>query len=155
MHNLYVVQPLKESTLSFCLACDERNNTFTAQNVLQRWIYIYNKLKKRGVNIISFAADGDSGLMHAMQANSECFLPWMFGSQSCEIVFHFLQRMTGTFSTSVYFSLLGKLQRLHKLYIQEECQSKAGNASGICFPKQEECGHKKDGSKQYKKTYEA
>ena len=59
--------------------------------------------------------------------------------------------MTGTFSTVVNFSLLGMLQRLHKLYIQEECQSKTGSASGICFPRQEKYGRKKDGNKQYEK----
>ena len=63
---MYVVQPLKESTPSFCLACLGTDNKFTAQVTLQRWAYIYNELKKRGVKIISFAADGDSRLMCAM-----------------------------------------------------------------------------------------
>ncbi len=73
------------------------------------------------------------------------------GSQSCERVFRSLRSMTGTFSTVVNFSLLGMLQRIHKLNIQEECQSKTGNASGISFPRQDKFGHKKDGSKQYEK----
>ena len=90
-------------------------------------------------------------LRDEMKANSECFLPWMLGSQSCERVFRSLRSMTGTFSTVVNFSLLGMLQRLHKLYIQEECQSKTGSASGICFPRQEKYGRKKDGNKQYEK----
>ena len=64
---IYVVQPLKESTPSFCLACLGTDNKFTAQVILQRWAYIYNELKKRGVKIISFAADGDSHLMRAMR----------------------------------------------------------------------------------------
>ena len=83
--------------------------------------------------------------------NSECFMPWLMGSQSCERVFRSLRSMTGTFSTIVNFSFLGMLQRLHKLNIQEECQSKAGKASGICFPRQEKYGHKKDGSKKNEK----
>ena len=57
---LYVAQPLKKDTASFCLACIGTNNKFTAQQVLQRWDYIYTELTKRGVKIFSFAADGDS-----------------------------------------------------------------------------------------------
>ena len=37
---LYVVQPLKKDTPSFCLLCVGTNNKFTAQEVLQRWKYI-------------------------------------------------------------------------------------------------------------------
>ena len=83
------------------------------------------------------------------QVNSECFLPWMLGSQSCERAFRSLRSMTGTFSTVVNFTMLGMLQRLHKLHIQEECQSKSGDCSGICFPRQERYGSKKDGIKTY------
>ena len=64
---MYVVQPLKESTPSFCLASVGTNNKFTAKEVLQTWTYIYSKLKKRKVDVISFAADGDSRLMRAMR----------------------------------------------------------------------------------------
>ena len=72
-----------------------------------------------------------------MKANSKCFLPWMLGSQSCERVFRSLRSMTGTFSTVVNFSLVGMLQRLHKLYIQEECQSKTRGAT-VAFAFQDE-----------------
>ena len=42
------------------------------------------------------------------------------------------------------------LQRLHKLHIQEECQSQSGDCSGICFPRLERYGSsKKDGKKTY------
>ena len=41
------------------------------------------------------------------------------------------------------------LQRLHKLHIQIECQSKSGDATGICFPRQNKYGNQKDGSKTY------
>ena len=57
--------------------------------------------------------------------------------------------MTGTFSTVVNFSLLGMLQCLHKLHIQEECQSKTGDALGIFFPHQEKYSCQKDGNKKY------
>ena len=88
-------------------------------------------------------------LRDKFQADSECFLPLMLGSQSCERVFRSLRSMTGTFSTVVIFSMLGMLQRLHKLHIQIECQSKSENASGICFPRQERYGRRKDGSKTH------
>ena len=35
------------------------------------------------------------------------------------------------------------LQCLHKLHIQEECQSKTGCALRICFPRQKKVGDKK------------
>ena len=67
---LYVAQPLKKDTASFCLACIGTNNKFTAQQVLQRWDYIYTELTKRGVKIVSFAADGGSRLIRAMRVTS-------------------------------------------------------------------------------------
>ena len=74
------------------------------------------------------------------------FLPWMLGSQSCERTFRALRSMTSTFSTMINFSVLGLLQRLHKLYIQEELQSQTEKDShGISFPRQEKYGKKKDG----------
>ena len=66
------------------------------------------------------------------------FVLWSFGSQACE----------RTFSTVINFSMLGLLQCLHKLHIQEELQSAtAKKEHGIKFPRQEVFGNKKDGSK--------
>ena len=82
--------------------------------------------------------------------NNDSFVPWMLGSQSCERTFCSLRSMTGTFSTIVNFSMLGLLQRLHKLYIQEELQSQTEIAShGIYFPRLEKYGKKKDGCSSY------
>jgi hypothetical protein len=55
----------------------------------------------------------------------EVFVPWLMGSQSCEQTFRSLRSMTGNFSTIINFSMLGMLQRLHKLSIKEELQSQS------------------------------
>lgn len=69
------------------------------------------------------------------------FLPWHFGSQSCEKMFRALRSMTGTFSTIINFSLLGLLRRLHKLHIQEELQSKEEASSTILIPRLKKLPH--------------
>ena len=84
---------------------------------------------------------------------SSSFVPWNFGSQSCERMFRALRSMTSTFSTVINFSMMGILQRLNKLYIQEELHSHvAKEEHGIRFPRQEVFGRKKDGSRQYTNT---
>ena len=50
---LYVVQPLKEGTPSFCLAYMGTNNKFTAKEVLQRWKHIQLELTKRGIKVLN------------------------------------------------------------------------------------------------------
>ena len=62
---VYMAQPLKEGTPSVCLGCIGTDNTFTAQEVLQR-CYMHNETAKRGVRISSFSAEGDSRCLHAM-----------------------------------------------------------------------------------------
>ena len=66
-----------------------------------------------------------------------------------KMVFCFLRSMTGTFSTVVNFNILGMLQRLHKINIQEEYQSQADDTIGIRFPRQEKYGRKKEGSNNF------
>ena len=83
-------------------------------------------------------------------SNTNNFLPWMCGSQSCERMFCALRSMTGTFSTIITFNMLGLLSQLHKLYIQEELQSEASKSEhGIGFPRQEKFGRRKDGTSNY------
>ena len=67
---VYMVQPLKEGVLSFCLACIGSDNKFSATDVLQRWKYINKELSLRGVRVVNFAADGDSRLMRAMRVTT-------------------------------------------------------------------------------------
>ena len=59
-------------------------------------------------------------------------MPWMMGSQSCEMLFRALRSMMGTFSTMINFTMRDLLQRLHKLYVQNELQSESN--LGIVFP---------------------
>ena len=56
---------------------------------------------------------------------SQCFTPWITGSQSAEKMFRSLRSMSSTFSTIVNFSMLGMLQRLHKLGIKEDLESES------------------------------
>ena len=85
----------------------------------------------------------------ALPDHSTCFVPWMLGSQTCERTFRSLRSMTGTFSTAINFSMLGLLQRLHKLYIQEEIMSES-KSNGITFPRQEKYSNsKKDGTSTF------
>ena len=64
---IYVAQPLKESTPSFCLACIGTDNRFTGDEILKRWNYILQEAQKCDIQVVSFSADGDSRLMRAMR----------------------------------------------------------------------------------------
>ena len=76
-----------------------------------------------------------------------CFMPWMMGSQTCEMSFRALRSMTGTFSTMINFTMRDLLQRLHKLHIQNVLQSES-DSLGIIFPRQQRSS-KKSGHGSY------
>ena len=60
---------------------------------------------------------------------------WMIGSQSCEKLFRSVRSMSGTFLTMINFNLLSILQRLHKLAIKEDIESKTEKEMHqICVP---------------------
>ena len=67
---------------------------------------------------------------------SNYFLPWLLGSQPCESTFRAARSMTGMFSTIVNFSLLGFLQRLHRLQIQLQLETESSE-TGITYPRVE------------------
>lgn len=54
---------------SFVLGLIPTDNKFTAVTVKNRWNYIRNEFKKLGVNVISFASDGDSKYFATMKSN--------------------------------------------------------------------------------------
>ena len=71
-----------------------------------------------------------------MPDGSDYFQPWLLGSQPCESTFRAARSMTGTFSTIVNFSLLGILQRLHRLQIQLQLETESSE-TGIRYPRVE------------------
>ena len=66
---MVIAQPLDEGAPSFCLSCFGTDNKFTGEDVLKRWKYVYDELKKRGITVMNFAADGDSRLLRAMRVS--------------------------------------------------------------------------------------
>ena len=79
----------------------------------------------------------------SLQPDSQCFVPWMLGSQSCEKIFRAARSMSSTFSTVINFAMLGLLRRLHRLHIQF-CLQTESQETGIKYPRSE--AHKsKDG----------
>jgi len=79
---------------------------------------------------------------------SNFFLPWLLGSQPCESTFRAARSMTGTFSTIVNFSLLGFLQRLHRLQILLQLETESSETQ-IIYPRVEKnlakIGHSNQG----------
>ena len=114
------------------------HSTFTlAQNFITSNAYMCIEINAH--SLLAFIIT----LRDKVNADEAEFLTWILGSQSCEKVFRALRSMTGTFSTIVNFSMLGMLQRLHKLNIQQECMSKTGEVEGIHFPRHEKFGRSK------------
>ncbi len=67
------------------------------------------------------------------EGKAAMFTPWLLGSQSCEKVFRSAGSMTNTFSTMINFSMLGLLQRLHRLQIQSNLQAQS-QSTGVVYP---------------------
>ena len=67
---------------------------------------------------------------------SECFFPWLLGSQPCERAFRAARSMSPTFSTVINFTVLGLIRRLHKLQIEVDLESEA-DSTGIIYPHQQ------------------
>ena len=65
---------------------------------------------------------------------NELFCPWLLGSQPCEQTFRAARSMTGTFSTIINVSMYGLLNRLHRLQIQLQLESKM-DETGIYYPR--------------------
>ena len=67
----YVAQPVSLNVPAFCIACIGSNNCFKAEDVLQRWKYIYSQCSARGITVVSFGADGDSRELKAMKTSCQ------------------------------------------------------------------------------------
>lgn len=69
----YGAQPVRLNVPAFCFACMGSNNRFTAEDVLQRWKYIYSQCSARGITVVSFGADGDTRELKAMKTSCQLF----------------------------------------------------------------------------------
>ena len=81
--------------------------------------------------------------------NSQCFLPWTLGSQSCEKMFRTCCSMSSAFSTVINFGMLCLFRRLHRVYIQY-CLEFKSETTQITYPRLE--AHKKRTVKSTKGT---
>ena len=64
-----------------------------------------------------------------------CFMPWLFGSQSCEEAFRSVRSMSGIFSTVINFGMLGLLRRLHLLDLLSRLEPES-KETRIIYPDQ-------------------
>lgn len=80
--NLHMVQPLFASSSSssdrvsrpFLLSAYGIDGTFTAEDVLNRWLWIYEETKRRGIRIIGFSTDCDPRYLRSMRVASGFFV---------------------------------------------------------------------------------
>jgi hypothetical protein len=78
--NAHLVEPLLEDTSSlvhsrpFILSAYGTNNTYTALDILRKWMYMYNECKKRNINVVGFSTDCDPRYLKAMQLSLGFFI---------------------------------------------------------------------------------
>lgn len=82
---VYMVKPLQEDVLAFCLACLGTDNKFCTQLVLNRWKYIWEECRKRNITVISFGADGDARELKSMQVSTKLLLSQRQQKVLCKI----------------------------------------------------------------------
>ncbi|CAF1358814.1 unnamed protein product [Rotaria sp. Silwood1] len=76
--NVHMVQPIPASNQSiipspFLLSAYGIDNTATANDILQRWWYIFNQCLQRNIRIIGFSTDADAKYVRAMRLMSGFF----------------------------------------------------------------------------------
>lgn len=70
--NVVMAKPInKKSTPSFCLLLFGTDNKYTAEDVFNRWVYISQELKEKGISVLSFQSDGDPRYLCAMKKMSQ------------------------------------------------------------------------------------
>lgn len=62
-----MAQPLVENVAPFSLTLFSTNNKFTANDVISRWYFIRKELRKKGIEVLSYASDGDQKLLKGMK----------------------------------------------------------------------------------------
>jgi len=75
-------------------------------------------------------------LCDCVSRDQQYFSPWLLGSQSCEKAFRTTRSLTPMFSTILNFGVLGFLQRLHRIHIQN-CWESQSQQTGINHPHKE------------------
>ncbi|GAB0093294.1 hypothetical protein DMENIID0001_083760 [Sergentomyia squamirostris] len=74
---VYVVlaQPLVINAPPFLLMTFGTDNTFTSDDVLNRWNTLIEQLKSQNIDILGFSSDGDTRLLKAMKIKTGLFRP--------------------------------------------------------------------------------
>lgn len=62
-----MAQPLSANADPFPLTLFSTNNKFNALDVIHRWTFIRQELRKKGIEVLNFASDGDAKLLKAMK----------------------------------------------------------------------------------------
>ncbi|KAK3921604.1 Sugar fermentation stimulation protein-like protein [Frankliniella fusca] len=84
-----IAQPLKDGAPFFCLNLFGTDNKFNSEQVYKRWAFIFEKLRKIGIEVICFSSDGDLKLvsaMHSLMFNKKFYVfkaewsEWFFAS---------------------------------------------------------------------------
>ncbi|CAM4816168.1 unnamed protein product [Rotaria magnacalcarata] len=76
--NVHMIQPVPSTNQSiipspFLLSAYGIDNTATANDILQRWWYIFNQCLQRNIRIIGFSTDADAKYVRAMRLMSGFF----------------------------------------------------------------------------------
>lgn len=72
---VYVIlaQPLEPGASPFCLAAFGIDNTFTADDILNRWKFTIDQLENNSIQVIGISSDGDTRLLKAMRIQTKLF----------------------------------------------------------------------------------
>jgi hypothetical protein len=76
--NVHMLQPLRSTSCDrdpspFLLSAYGIDGTYTAEDVLNRWLWIYEEAKKKGIRILGFSTDCDSRYLRSMRVASGFF----------------------------------------------------------------------------------
>lgn len=66
-----IAQSLAHNASSFCFSIFGTDNKFFYDDVLKRWVYIVESLRKQGIAVIGVSSDGDPRLLKGMRIISQ------------------------------------------------------------------------------------
>lgn len=73
--NVVMAQPTAKNIPAFCLLIFGSDNRYSAQDVVKRWKYVSNELKKRDIRTLTFSSDSDPRYNAPMRELSNLGLP--------------------------------------------------------------------------------
>lgn len=132
-YGVFILRIWRSWLLKFTKQKKNKKNAPAASEEVPTYSLQENFISNNAYTCIELNAHSLILLTIKLRSNPELFVPYLFGSQSCESTFGQLRSMTSTYSTVVNFTMLEMINRLKKVQLQSDIVTSAPD--NIKFPR--------------------